>query len=358
MDNIQKIQQLQTIDYQGYIYDLQRSLAFSKDDALMAVSDKQGLSVWRTTDWTVLETLESGEGYRPGPVAFSPDSSFIASGGSILDAETPFHIWRVAGGLPLAEPEIPAQDLAFSPDGRLLAASDGNRIRIFLLEKAVMVAELELTGGEVLAGPIFSPGGKFLAAGNSERMHVWDVSGCVENTSPCGNLALENLVPTNRFERYLAFSSDDAWVVYNGQALPLLQNSEPLREFGVMKYWLPKEGHLLAYPQLERYRFAFLNLDTGATLFNQAGWQPGYCPLCPFSADGSLYVHTGRQEADGLLFLSFMAVKSGKEVYTKKASPALAAHFFSPSGLFLLVVEQVEQGNWDKFTIQMWGLVQ
>ena len=357
-ENIQEIQLLQELDYLGFIYDLQANLAFSSNDTLAAISDRQGLRVWRTSDWNLLETLEEGEGYQPGPVAFSPSGAFLASGGlNERDGNLP-HIWRVAGGLPLLVLDAPVQSLTWSPDGMYLASSEENWVRIIKVEDGSITAELEVPGGKILAGPVFSPTGRYLVVGNSDEMRVWDISGCADRTSLCGEQVLENPVPPNRFERYLAFTSDDAWIIYNGQVLPVSQIDQSPRVIDEKNYWMPRNGPLLAYPQLERSRFAFLNLDSGITQFNVSDWQPGYCPSCPFTADGSVYVHTGRQEEDGLFFPSFMAVKSGKEIFKLGAAPYLAAHFFSPNGQFLIIVYQAGESIWDRFTIQVWGITQ
>jgi hypothetical protein len=278
----------------------------------------------------------------------------LVSGGLIPDDPAPARIWNVAGSLPLVRLDFPALGFAISNDGQLIACQDDDRVKIVRFVTGEVISELTIPGGKILAGPLFSPSGKFLAAGNGVWLDIWDISGCAENTVPCGSLVMEHQALPNRYENYLAFSQDDAWVIYRGQALPFVENRKSVLEIPALKYWLQGDGHLLAYPQLERNRFAFLNLDSGITQFNVSGWDTDQCVQCPFSVDGSLYVYTSWQNES--FSPNLMVVRSGKIVHSFDPSPTLAGHFFSAGGRFLIIVDQVESGNWDQYKIQFWGI--
>jgi RNA polymerase sigma factor (sigma-70 family) len=154
-----------------------QSVAFSPDGTMLASACFQDRRVflWDTTTGKARHTLPGHD--RPHVVQFSPDGRLLAVGGH----DCLIHLWDVATGRE-REPfrghvgEIYA--LAFSPDGSKLASgasstppdtkdnpSGGSTIRLW---------DLKTRKGQLLPGPerwvralAFSPDGKLLAAGGS-----------------------------------------------------------------------------------------------------------------------------------------------------------------------------------------------
>jgi WD40 repeat protein len=145
-------------------------LALSPDGRLLA-SGSEGVRLY---------TLATGERRALSPRAegepvFSPDGGLLAAtrkhrGGEVL-------LWRVSDGarLPLDDATAANQQLAFSPDGRLLAFSDPTG--------GVQLRELGRGGRRVLAhgasparALAFSPDGSWLAAVGGGELSLWELS--------------------------------------------------------------------------------------------------------------------------------------------------------------------------------------
>jgi len=123
----------------------------------------------------------------PQTVAFSPDSSLMATGGAD-SADTAIRVWSLADRLhprlmsgPLVGHTGPIYGLAFSPDGRILVSSGA--------DQAIRVWDLsDPTASRPLGGPVpgpadtvfavaFSPDGRILAAGGADdTVRLYDIT--------------------------------------------------------------------------------------------------------------------------------------------------------------------------------------
>jgi hypothetical protein len=202
-------------------------LAFSPDSDLLASSGLDSA----VHLWSVATALSAGRLPVPAPLhdlAFSPDGSCLAGAGH----DGRIYLWR-GGGMPRAlgeagklvrwlavspggarvaarhtdgalhlfsglvgrrEHTLPggAGPLAFSPDGRLLAAGNepaayqgDGQVTLWHAETGQQWAQLPVGGGRLLC-LAFSPDGALLAGGSSEGiLWVWDVaSGAVVERQP------------------------------------------------------------------------------------------------------------------------------------------------------------------------------
>ncbi|MGL4553287.1 MAG: WD40 repeat domain-containing protein, partial [Gemmataceae bacterium] len=121
-----------------------------------------------------LRTLLPGRASRLG---FSADGRKLVTASPRLPRSGPLRLWeRVSGGEAATLPAEAGHPWAFSPDGRMLAASvGGNVILLWDLRRGVEAGRLRgaSTGVSVLG---FSPDGRRLASGHEDgTLLIWDV---------------------------------------------------------------------------------------------------------------------------------------------------------------------------------------
>lgn len=146
-------------------------IAFAPDSQRLAVGTAEhGLYVWDVSQGTL---AWSADDQRVSSVAFAPDGQTLAS-----SADTGLiHLWHAATGTlkqTIIGPETVMHDLAFSPDGLVLAAVSTINDRVWLwgVRDGRLLNYLR-GGGKGSVG--FSPDGTLLLAGAEGTIMLWGV---------------------------------------------------------------------------------------------------------------------------------------------------------------------------------------
>jgi WD40 repeat protein len=154
------------------------SLAFSKENNLLAASSPSSVSLWRISDSALLN-LSAFKSYNsafPQKIAFSPDSKFLAFG--------PY-----GGGLHLLglEQLNPVQVLndgqtveamAFSSDSTILAVSFGidQTVEFRQVPDGMLLGTLKLSDAGGATTLAYSSNDEFLAIGGYDHVQIWRLS--------------------------------------------------------------------------------------------------------------------------------------------------------------------------------------
>jgi WD40 repeat protein len=133
-------------------------------------SRRTGLGLWDVASGKRRTILHSAADYYGVPI-FSPDGRYVAVDLNMPKGQAPeVKLWEVATGKEIGaftapEKALSFQQLAFSPDGRRLAAATWREGKVFLYDvqsrKLVRVQDLEKNAE--LRDPVFSPDGRWLA---------------------------------------------------------------------------------------------------------------------------------------------------------------------------------------------------
>ena len=155
--------------------------------------------------------LRTGRELKTLPVLFQAFSQDGRWGASLEFRQgTQIHLWDLAAGRQvrtMAMPGFQASRVAFTPDGaRILASSEnGAEVKFFEVATGREVQTLPIPSGVIA----FSGDGKWLAAGSGSSIGIWDLATGHEIGTLAGQLAAQDL----------AFSPDGKLLVTGGTAL-------------------------------------------------------------------------------------------------------------------------------------------
>jgi WD40 repeat protein len=159
------------------------SVCFSPDGKLLAARANDGLiRLWDVASGRKVQDL-AGHSTEHAYLTFSPDGRTVVAGGT----NGTVNRWDVATGQPKQPwhshaPVDEVRPVAYSPDGRLLA-SGGRDLKVQLLDAATGQRRHTFRGRAFVTNLAFSPDGRALAAvteAPNATLHLWDVESKAE----------------------------------------------------------------------------------------------------------------------------------------------------------------------------------
>ncbi len=156
------------------------SIAFRSDGKVLASAGDGTVRLWDVSSRQQIRTFRI-DLHPAANIALSPDGKMIASGGG-QDAEADdAHLWDADTGKRLhtfpGHPNNLVHDVAFSPDGKILASCDETIVRLWDVNTGQQIRILTKHPNMVLSVS-FSPDGKTLASGSvaDNFVRLWDVN--------------------------------------------------------------------------------------------------------------------------------------------------------------------------------------
>jgi WD40 repeat protein len=314
------------------------SVALSPDGRRIAsTSYEMTVKLWDVESKDPLFTSPKFPGF-PTKVAFSSgDGRYLAVGGygpgaRLWDVTHP----RAPQQIELqGQPDTLALGVSFSPDGRYLAASDSNRVRLWIVETGEEWATLK-GHSNVVNSVAFLDGGRTLASASQDQsVKVWDIA----RTGAQPDI----LVGHQGFVASLAFLPDGNTLASSGGTDGLIRLWEV--ESGRQRPRLedPSEGHRVSGLTTPRVLVHFSihgrtladtrghlwDLETGRLLKGFSDDRATSWPVC-FSPDGAILANA----SSGTVWLWDVAPRQFRQSLVSRGS-GIHALAFSPDGRFL-----------------------
>lgn len=193
-----EVRQIGSQDSSKQVNDAECPVTFARDGKIIISatladggalgSPQRMFRVWDVATGEELRSFQDASPWR-GPVAISPDGKLLAAAaGAVRRLPAHIAIWDIHRGQALPSIDL-TQDghmviltsLAFSPDGKTLASSDGGPIQLWEMATRREIGRFATpdTGASSLA---FAPAGKLLASGSTDTTALlWDVTEQMRN---------------------------------------------------------------------------------------------------------------------------------------------------------------------------------
>ena len=195
------------------------AIVFSPNGQRLAAVDGKQMKVWDVQKQQVIAQLE-GDAHWIGAIAFSPDSqTFVGAG-----AEGQINLWSVSNWEVLNRISVgdSVSDLAFSPDGQILASA-GHEVGLWSIENGEKIASLTGHTGWVME-VAFSPDGTTIASGGLDdgKLYVQSLKTPSKSQYQRNIVRLIYFLPSDRFpqpniDRKLDKLIKDVQQIYAGQ---------------------------------------------------------------------------------------------------------------------------------------------
>lgn len=315
----------------------------SKHDALVVRRNSDSLDFFRlSTDkgsCTISRDpdkgrLRVGKGYWPF-VSISPDGQWIAA----YSIDRSASVWNVRTGTERCRlPATSGDDELFSMDisrnGKHLAINALRGIRLWdLSSRQLLLSVPHITKSDVR----FSPDGRILAAGSGRRVRLFDVATAKELPSPPGHAEAVQFVNFSPSGEYLASASDRSIRIWNVQSSQQHQVL-PLEEFyRASEIWaqFSKDGHKLIARD-SRNTVSFWDVQSGKRLRRMAF--PTEIAAFVLSPDGTHFLVDPDRTSESHN-LQLCGIADGKVVHTFPTTMNVGLMEFLPDSKEMVVYE-------------------